>query len=145
MKQSSKKINISHDAKDLFGIVLDIEKYPNYIPWCEEINIVSKNKNEIFADMKVKYSIYPTQIFTSHVIFDKKKLNIMTQYIKGPLKDLTTEWIFLSIGKNKTLVNFDLKFEFKNFIHQKIAELFFPLVEEKMISSFINRADDILN
>ena len=52
-------------------------------------------------------------------------IDLKTTYIKGPLKDLKTNWLFKSIKKNKTLINFEVEFEFKRFFHQKIAETFF--------------------
>ena len=64
MKRSSKKIVINHKAKDLYSIVLDIEKYPDYIPWCTQIEIVKKNKNEILANkIIVNYKFFQKKIY----------------------------------------------------------------------------------
>ena len=145
MKQSNQKIEINHSAIGLYNIVLDIEKYPNYIPWCSTIEILNRKKNEINANMVVNYKFFPSQQFTSNVIFDLDNLFIKTKYIDGPLKNLYTLWKFQEIKKNKTIIVFTIEFEFKNFFHQKFAELFFPLVENKMIESFIKRADEILD
>ena len=106
---------------------------------------VLENKNEIYADMVVWYKYFMPQTFGSHVTFDKKKLSISTTYIEGPLKDLKTNWIFESLKKNQTRIHFNVEFEFKRFFHQKIAEAFFPLIENKMIESFKVRADEILD
>ena len=145
MKSSNKTIILNHNARDLFDIVLDLEKYPEFIPWCHKMIINSKNTKEIFADMYVFYKFIYRQKFGSHVVFDKKKLLIKTIYIDGPLKDLKTNWQFFVISNSKTKLNFHIKFEFKKFIHQKIAETFYPLIETKMIDSFKKRADKILN
>ena len=145
MKESNKSIEFHYNAKELFDIVLDIEKYPDYIPWCKKINILKKNKNSIKANMIVNYKLLPTQQFISIVTYDVKNLLIKTQYIEGPLKNLDTIWKFVKIEKNKTIVNFNIKFEFKNFFHQKISEVFFSLIENKMMESFEKRANKILN
>ena len=145
MKSSKKKIIIHHEARDLYNIVLDIENYPDFIPWCKKIEIKSKNSKEILADMHVSYKFFFPQVFTSKVLFNDNKLSIKTKYIEGPLKDLDTEWNFKKVESNKTHVFFDVNFEFRKFHHQKIAEFFFILIEKKMIDSFIKRADDILN
>ena len=145
MKSSSREEIVDHNAKELFDIVLDIESYPYFIPWCSAMKVHSKSDNEIYADMIVWYKYFIPQKFGSHVIFDKEKLNIKTRYIEGPLKDLKTNWLFKSVKKNQTLINFNVEFEFKRFFHQKIAETFFPLIENKMIESFKIRADEILN
>ena len=145
MKRSKKEIYIDHKAEDLYNIVLDIEKYPNYIPWCTSIEIKNKKQNNIRAEMIVNYKFFSTQKFTSNVIFNTNKLFIQTNYIEGPLKNLSTVWEFKKIENNKSKIIFSIDFEFKNFLHQKISELFFPLIEKKMIDSFLKRADDILD
>ena len=145
MKSSIREEVINHNAKELFDIVLDIESYPYFIPWCSAMKVHSKNEKEIYADMIVWYKYFMPQKFGSYVEFDKKNLNIRTTYIEGPLKDLKTNWIFKSIKKNQTLISFNVEFEFKRFFHQKIAEAFYPLIENKMIESFKERADEILD
>ena len=145
MKSSNKAVTINHNAKQLFNIVLDLEKYPDFIPWCTDMKIHSKTANEIFADMYVLYKLVLPQKFGSHVIFNVKKLNIKTIYIDGPLKNLKTDWQFNPISRSKTIVNFSVHYEFKRFLHQKLAEIFYPLIENKMINSFKKRANQILN
>ena len=145
MKSSKQEIIIHHRARDLYKIVLDIEKYSEYIPWCKKIIIKTRSKNEMLADMIVCYRYFLPQTFTSHVMFDSNKLLINTNYIKGPLKDLSTEWIFKKLEIKKTKIIFIVKFEFQRLLHQKLAELFFGLIENKMIDSFKKRADEILD
>jgi len=145
MKSSKQEIIINHRAKDLYKIVLDIEKYSEYIPWCKKIIIKTRFKNEMLADMIVCYRYFLPQTFTSHVMFDSNKLLINTNYIKGPLKDLSTEWLFKKLEIKKTKIIFNVKFEFQRLLHQKLAELFFGLIENKMIDSFKKRADEILD
>ena len=86
-----------------------------------------------------------TQKFGSHVKFDKNNLTIETSYIEGPLTDLTTKWKFDEIDKKNSKIFFDVNFKFKNNIHQKVAETFYPLIENKMINSFKKRADETLD
>ena len=145
MKQSKKEIELNHNVNDLYNIVLKIEEYPDYIPWCSNIKITERKKNEIKAIMIVNYKFFPTQKFTSKVVYDLKNKKIKTRYVEGPLKDLFTTWEFIQLEKNKAKVIFVVGFEFNNFIYQKLAEFFFPLIEVKMINSFIKRADNTLN
>jgi len=145
MKNSKREEVISHSAIKIFNIVIDIESYPKYIPWCTKMVINQRKKNEIFADMYVKYKFILAQKFGSHVKFDKNNLTIETSYIEGPLKNLTTKWKFEEIDKKNSKIFFDVNFEFNYYLHQKIAETFYPLIENKMIDSFRKRADDILD
>ena len=143
MKESKQEIELNHKASDLYKIVLDIEKYPDYIPWCTSIEILKKEESSLKANMVVDYGFFPSQNFISNVDFDLQKLIINTKYIEGPLKNLDTVWKFIDIENNKSKIFFSVKFEFKSFLHQKLAEIFFPLIEKKMIDSFIKRANKI--
>ena len=145
MKNSIREEIINHPAKKLFDIVIDIESYPEYIPWCTRMIVNERKGSEIYADMYVQYKFILTQKFGSHIKFNANKLTIETQYIEGPLKDLTTNWKFEEINTNKSKIIFNVNFEFKNFIHQKVAETFYPLIENKMIKSFKERADSFLD
>ena len=145
MKNSIREEVVNHPAKKLFDIVIDIESYPEYIPWCTRMVINERKGSEIYADMYVQYKFILAQKFSSHVKFNSNKLTIETQYIEGPLKDLKTNWKFEEINISKSKIIFNVNFEFKNFIHQKVAETFYPLIENKMINSFKERADHFLD
>ena len=144
MKTSKKEVIINHSAKSLYGIVLDIEKYPEFIPWCSEVRIISKTNKKIIGDLLIKYK-YFKKTFTSDVRFDPNSLIIDVIYIEGPLKNLQNQWKFEIMQDKKTRVHFLIKFEFNNFIYQKISEIFFDLIENEMIKSFKKRADEVLN
>ena len=145
MKQSKKEVELNYDAIDLYNIVLNIEEYPLYIPWCSKIEVIEKKQNKIKANMFVDYKIFPTQKFTSQVLFYSNKKIIETYYVDGPLKNLFTKWEFVQLSSKHSKIIFTVGFEFKSFMHQKLAELFFPLIEDKMINSFIKRANSTLN
>ena len=145
MKNSEREEIVNHSAKKLFDIVIDIESYPEYIPWCTRIVINERKNNEIYADMYVQYKFILAQKFGSHVKFNPSNLTIKTNYIEGPLKDLSTNWKFEEINNNKSKIIFNVNFEFKNLIHQKVAETFYPLIENKMINSFKERANSFLD
>ena len=141
MKNSIREEIVNHPAKKLFDIVIDIESYPEYIPWCTRMVINERKGSEIYADMYVQYKFILAQKFGSYVKFNSNQLTIETQYIEGPLKDLTTNWKFEEINSSSSKIIFNVNFEFKNIIHQKVAETFYPLIENKMINSFKERAD----
>ena len=145
MKNSIREEIVNHPAKKLFDIVIDIESYPEYIPWCTRMVVNERRDSEIYADMYVQYKFILSQKFGSHVKFNSNQLTIETHYIEGPLKDLTTNWKFEKINSSSSKIIFNVNFEFKNMIHQKVAEKFYPVIENKMINSFKDRADSFLD
>ena len=102
--------------KNLINLVLDIEKYKEFVPWCLD-SIVHERKDtevntEIKADLKVGKK-FLNETYSSLVLYSKKKDLISVTNLDGPLKYLKNEWKFKEIN-NKTLLKFSINFELKN-------------------------------
>tara|TARA_B100000963_G_scaffold175559_1_gene152633 strand:- start:2520 stop:2963 length:444 start_codon:yes stop_codon:yes gene_type:complete len=144
---SSAKIKkiIPCKKEQLIEMVLDIEKYPEFVPWCIEGKIYDKNEsNDLITfkgDLKVGKSIL-NETFSSHVSFYKEKDMIIVTNLDGPLKHLKNEWNFKSIN-NATQLEFEIDFELKNPILNSIMKKSFELGLNKIARAFEQRAANI--
>ena len=123
-------------------MVLDIEKYPEFVPWCIEGKIKQKNETQdliVFeGDLKVGKS-FINETFSSQVSYYKEKDKIVVTNLEGPLKHLKNEWIFKDIN-NGTQLEFFIDFELKNPILNSIMKKSFELGLNKIAKSFEERA-----
>ena len=123
-------------------MVLDIEKYPEFVPWCIEGKVYDKNESAdlitFTGDLKVGKSIL-NETFSSHVSFYKEKDKIIVNNLDGPLKYLKNEWIFKEVN-NATQLEFFIDFELKNPILNSIMKKSFELGLNKIAKSFEERA-----
>ena len=123
-------------------MVLDIEKYPEFVPWCIEGKIKQKNETQdliVFeGDLKVGKS-FLNETFSSQVSYYKEKDKIVVTNLEGPLKHLKNEWIFKDIN-NGTQLEFFIDFELKNPILNSIMKKSFELGLNKIAKSFEERA-----
>ena len=123
-------------------MVLDIEKYPEFVPWCIEGKINDKNESEDLitfnGDLKVGKSIL-NETFSSQVSYYKEKNKILVTNLKGPLKHLKNEWTFKEVN-NTTQLEFFIDFELKNPILNAIMKNSFQLGLNKIAKSFEERA-----
>ena len=141
---SSAKIKkiIACKKKQLIEMVMDIEKYPEFVPWC--INgkihnkIESKDMISFTGDLKVGKS-FLNETFSSHVSYYKDKNKIIVTNLSGPLKHLKNEWIFKEIN-DATQLEFFIDFELKNPILNSIMKKSFELGLNKIAKSFEERA-----
>ena len=142
MPSASIKKEISCSKEDLIKMVLDIEKYPEFVPWCIEGKIYEKNESsDLIAfqgDLKVGKSIL-NETFSSHVSYYKDKDKIIVNNLDGPLKHLKNEWIFKEVN-NATQLEFFIDFELKNPILNSIMKKSFELGLNKIAKSFEERA-----
>ena len=142
MSSASIKKIIPCKKNQLIEMVLDIEKYPEFVPWCIEGNIYDKNESEdliIFnGDLKVGKSLL-NETFSSQVSYYKEKDKIIVTNLNGPLKHLKNEWTFKEVN-NATQLEFFIDFELKNPILNAIIKKSFELGLNRIAKSFEERA-----
>ncbi len=142
MSSASIKKIISCKKKQLIEMVLDIEKYPEFVPWCIEGKLHEKNETADLitfkGDLKVGKSLL-NETFSSHVSYYKEKDKIIVTNLNGPLKYLKNEWSFKEIN-NGTQLEFLIDFELKNPILNSIMKKSFELGLNKIAKSFEERA-----
>ena len=128
-------------------MVLDIEKYPEFVPWCLGGKIHSKidkgNIVEITADLTIGKSFFK-ETYKSFVIYDKSNDSIQVTNIDGPLKHLENKWFFKQIDHSSEL-DFRIDFELKNKILNILMIKSFELGLKKIADAFEKRAIELFN
>ena len=126
-------------------MVLDIEKYPEFVPWCLDGKIHSKNnkgdKIEITADLTIGKNLF-NETYKSLVIYDKSSDLIHVRSMDGPLKHLENRWFFKQKEKNSE-VNFHIDFELKNKILNALMIKSFNIGLKKIADAFETRAIEL--
>ena len=142
MSSASIKKIISCKKNQLIEMVLDIEKYPEFVPWCIEGKINDKKESTDLitfnGNLKVG-KIILNETFSSHVSYHKYTDKIIVINLGGPLKHLKNEWVFKEVN-NATQLEFFIDFELKNPILNSIMKRSFKLGLDKIAKSFEERA-----
>ena len=142
MPSASIKKKIPCSKKNLIEMVLDIEKYPEFVPWCLEGKIHEKTDKgytiEIKADLTIGKSFF-RDTYKSFVIYNKSEDSIHVTNIDGPLKHLENEWFFRQDGDSSE-VEFNVDFELKNKILNVLMIKSFDLGLKKIADAFEKRA-----
>tara|TARA_Y100001960_G_C14599091_1_gene789717 strand:+ start:543 stop:992 length:450 start_codon:yes stop_codon:yes gene_type:complete len=142
MPSASIKKEIPCSKENLIKMVLDIEKYPEFVPWCLDSKIYTKknkgDKIEITADLTIGKSFF-NETYKSFVIFDKSTDSIVVTNIDGPLKHLKNKWNFKQIGDNSE-IDFHVDFELKNKILNVLMIKSFDIGLKKIAKAFEERA-----
>ena len=147
MPYSSVKKKISCSKEDLINMVLDIEKYPEFVPWCLDSKVYEKKDKgdtvEIIADLTIGKSFF-RETYKSFVIYYKSTDTIHVTNMEGPLKHLENKWFFKDVG-NSSEVEFQIDFELKNKILNLLMNKSFDLGLIKIADAFQKRADELFN
>ena len=147
MPKASIKRNINCSKKDLIDLVLNIEEYPKFIPYCLNAHIYKDesvgNFQYIEADLTIGKGPFK-DTYKSDVKFDKKESIIYVKNIEGPLKYLENKWKF-DQKDNFTEVTFDLDFELKNKLLNIFMNKSFKYGLDKIADAFQSRAEKLFN
>ncbi|MFV9875952.1 MAG: type II toxin-antitoxin system RatA family toxin [Rickettsiales endosymbiont of Dermacentor nuttalli] len=137
------EINSNYNTKQLFNLVMDVEKYPEFLPWCVGAKILSKESNIIYTDLMIRFKIFSGK-YTSKVLFHEPNSDdlpgeICVELIEGPFTHLYNNWKFIptNIGSK---VYFDLDFNFTSTILNSLISGMFQKAAEKMVLAFNMRA-----
>ena len=145
MPSASITKDIPCSKENLIKMVLDIEKYPEFVPWCLSGKIHSKNdkgdKIEITADLTIGKSFF-NETYKSQVIYEKSSDLIRVANMDGPLKYLENKWLFKQKGMNSE-VNFHVDFELKNKILNTLMIKSFDIGLKKIADAFEQRAIEL--
>ncbi|APG62714.1 ubiquinone-binding protein [Sphingorhabdus lutea] len=128
-------------AEQMYDLVVDVEKYSEFLPWIMATRIKSNTEQEMLADMIIGFGNL-RESFTSRVI-KSPKFEIKIDYISGPLKKLHNIWVFENEKDGGSLVHFEVEFQFKNAIFEALAGQYFHKALRKMTGAFEQRAYDL--
>ena len=147
MPTASIKKEISCSKEKLIKMVLDIEKYPEFVPWCLSSKIYTKidkgNTVEITADLTIGKSFF-NETYKSFVTYNKSSDSIHVTNMDGPLKHLENKWFFKQL-ENNSEVDFHVDFELKNKILNMLMVKSFDIGLKKIADAFEKRALDLFN
>lgn len=133
-------------AKQLYDLVLDIEQYPKFLPWCRQAKITKNiSENNLEAVLLVSFKNF-LEKYTSDVKFFQKNSNeyfVDVKAVEGPFKKLVNQWKLRDLEDKKCEVEFFLDFEFNSFILSKMFGAVFSKASEKMMNAFEERAKEI--
>jgi len=146
MPSFSTKRRVRHGAAQMFDLVADVEKYPQFVPLCSALRIRSRagaGEPEILvADMTVAYKVV-RETFTSRVTLDRPGLKILVEYLDGPFRRMDNRWTFRSMGEGACEVEFFIDYEFKSRVLAMLMGTMFDVAFRRFADAFEKRADAI--
>jgi coenzyme Q-binding protein COQ10 len=137
MPTHAEKKLLPYSQAQLFDLVADIERYPEFLPWCVGARIRERKGDEILGDLLIGYKMVRER-FTSRVVLYRPD-HIDVSYSEGPFKYLTNHWYFIE-QKDGCLIDFYVDFEFRSRFLQGIVKVLFNEAVKRMVAAFEARA-----
>ncbi|MCA6101618.1 type II toxin-antitoxin system RatA family toxin [Bradyrhizobium australafricanum] len=147
MPRFSSKRRVRHTAPQMFDLVADVERYPEFVPLCQSLKIRQRTPKDdgtevVVADMTVSFKLV-RETFTSKVTLDRTNLNILVEYLRGPFSNLENRWSFEPKSETECDVGFFLNYEFKSRMLAMLMGSMFDAAFSRFAAAFEKRADQV--
>ena len=147
MPQFASKRRARHSASQMFDLVADVERYPEFVPLCKALKIRQRTARPdgtevVVADMTVSFKLI-RETFTSRVTLDRANLKIMVEYLQGPFSNLENRWMFEAKSETDCDVGFFIAYEFKSRMLAMLMGTMFDAAFQRFAGAFEKRADQV--
>jgi len=139
--------HVRHSAPDMFELVADVERYPEFVPLCERLVVrkreaLDSERSILVVDMTVAYKVF-RETFVSKVTLDRPKLEILVEYLDGPFRTLENRWTFKPEVERACEVEFFIDYEFRSRTLGLLMGSVFEAAFRRFAEAFERRADKI--
>ena len=147
MPQFRTKRRVQHSAADMFDLVADVEKYPEFVPLCQALRVRRRSEDAegietIVAEMTVAYKVM-RETFTSRVMLDRPNLQILVEYLDGPFSRMENRWDFHPVSERACDIEFFIAYEFKSRVLGMLMGTMFEAAFRRFAGAFERRADAV--
>jgi coenzyme Q-binding protein COQ10 len=145
MPQFSTSRRVRHSACDMFNLVADVERYPEFVPLCSALKVRrrttdAEGREVLVADMTVAYK-FLRETFTSRVSLDRSKREIRVEYLEGPFSHMENRWTFEPTSDGGCEVRFFISYEFRSRTLGLLMGTMFDAAFRRFATAFEQRAD----
>jgi len=133
---------LPYTQQQLFSLVADVAKYPEFLPWCRAARILSHNEGGFEAELIIHFKGFSESYISRVTLTPHSEINVVM--IKGPFEYLTNHWQLTSVDEG-TRIDFALDFKFRSKILERLMGAFFTRATQKMVDAFKERAQALYN
>jgi coenzyme Q-binding protein COQ10 len=137
---------VAYSAGDMFALVADVGRYPEFVPLCQGLTVLRRTHSgpheTVIAQMTVAYKLF-SESFTSRVILKPETREIIVDYLDGPFRRLENRWTFTPAGEGACQVSFSLDYEFRTRAFQMLMGVAFDRAFRTFADAFEARADAV--
>ena len=141
MADVQKSLLIQHSAQRMYNLVTDVAKYPEFLPWCGGVEVYQSTPELMEAKININFKGVKQYFHTKNI--QKSPTNIDMTFVSGPFKKFEGRWIFTPLADDACKIEFSLRYEFSNFVLDKLIGPVFSVIANTFVNSFVKRADDL--
>lgn len=136
-----KKILVNYSAEQMFKLVESVEAYPEFLPWCNDVNVTHRQENNLLAKLIINYYGFKQSFTTKN--FSVPPKHITMYLVEGPFKKFEAYWSFKECINHTCQIQFNMQYEFSSNFLNSIFGSMFNIIVNNLVNSFCKRAKQI--
>ena len=133
-----RSVLVEYRAEDMYALVHDVERYPEFLPWCSGAQVEQQDEGGVHARVGIDFRGI-RQHFTTHNTVHPPSL-IEMKLVSGPFRQLDGSWRFKPLGDQACKVEFQLRYEFSSKLLEKLVGPVFHFIASSLVDAFVKRA-----
>jgi coenzyme Q-binding protein COQ10 len=147
MPKFNSRRRVDHSAAQMFDLVADVERYPEFVPLCSALKMRQRTPKPdgteiVICEMTVSFKLV-RETFVTRVTLDRANLKILVEYLQGPFSNLENRWSFEPKSDTSSEVGFYLAYEFKSQMLAMLMGTMFDTAFQRFAAAFEKRADAV--
>ena len=138
MPTVSKSALVQYSAEEMYRLVVDVDAYPQFLPWCADAEVISTNGDEQVARIEIAKGPVRKSFTTKNALTSNEKITL--RLVDGPFDRLEGQWRFDALHANASRVSLDMEFTLSSALLRRIVGPIFAEISAKMVDAFCARA-----
>jgi ribosome-associated toxin RatA of RatAB toxin-antitoxin module len=138
MREVKRTALIAESPARMFALINDIERYPEFVPWCTAARVDSRKETEVVASLTIKRGPLRAEFTTRNLLEPDKR--VLMQFVSGPFRVLEGLWTLTPLGELGCRVELEMRFEFANRVAGTLFESLFEDTAGQLVDAFVKRA-----
>ena len=141
MPTHAEQRHLPYTQDQLFKLVAEVDRYPEFLPWCSAARVTRREGEVFWADLVVRFKMFKERFTSKVTLHPNEQVDVV--YIEGPFRYLNNHWKFIPQPDGSCVIDFYVDFEFRSKILQKMIGLLFNEAVSRMVNAFEARARDL--
>lgn len=141
MPTHAEKRHLPYSQKQLFDLVAEVDRYPEFLPWCTACRITRREGDSFYADLVVRFKVFSERFASKVTLHGQEQIDV--SYIDGPFRYLNNHWRFIQQDDGSCVIDFFVDFEFRSRMLQALIGLLFNEAVSRMVGAFEARAREL--
>lgn len=138
MREVKRSALIAESPARMYRLVNEIDRYPEFVPWCTDARVQSRTDTEVVATLSIKRGPLRAEFTTRNLLEPDRR--ILMQFVSGPFRVLEGLWTFSALGELGCRVELEMRFEFANRVAGALFEPLFEDTAASLVDAFVKRA-----